>query len=77
MIDSMRYVNVPLLIFGIYFSTVKLTGEGISEIRLVLDPHLVWPYFSNALTLGSLLYTLIMPTKKMRQLTPKRSLAPA
>jgi hypothetical protein len=64
MIDSMRNVKDPLLIFGICFYTVKLTGEGITEIRLVLDSHLVCPYFSNALTFGYLLYTLIMPTKK-------------
>ncbi len=77
MIDSMRNVKAPLLIFGIYFYTVKLTGEGITEIRLVLDSHLVCPYFSNALTLGSLLYILIMSTLKKRQLMPKRYLAPA
>jgi hypothetical protein len=39
MIDSMRNVKAPLLIFGIYFYTKKLTGEGITEIRLVLDSH--------------------------------------
>jgi hypothetical protein len=66
MIDSMRNVKAPLLIFGIYFYTVKLTGEGITEIGLVLDSHLVCPYFSNALTLGSLLYILIMSTKKKK-----------
>jgi hypothetical protein len=77
MIDSMRNVKAPLLIFGIYFYTVKLTGEGITEIKLMLDSHLVCPYFSNGLTLGSLLYILIMSTTKKRQLMPKRYLAPA
>jgi hypothetical protein len=36
-------------IFGI---VEKLVGESITEIRLVLNLHLMHPYFDNALTLG-------------------------